>query len=161
MPDTMTKNPKVEALIGQIEMTSKLFASDIRAMPHETLAANLGGKSRTGYDVVFEVAWLNQAIADQAQGKPFDFEEPKGWMKAPAEFCAHENALTKFENSVADLKQALSTADQATLDKVVQSPMGPTPVLDIAGIVPGHIMYHSGQLNFIQTVQGDDAFHWM
>jgi hypothetical protein len=30
----------------------------------------------------------------------------------------------------------------------------------MANLVVWHTMYHSGQLNFIQTLWGDDAFHW-
>ena len=57
--------------------------------------------------------------------------------------------------------EALSQADDATLNKVVMAPWGlEAPLLSLAHVISSHIWYHDGQLNFIQCLLGDGKYHW-
>jgi hypothetical protein len=150
----------IERLIAQTQMTSGLMGLDIQHMSHEMLAADNGGKARCGYDVICEVIDLVNFVTAQLSGEDVSLPEPQGWQKAPDHRKDREGILEEFQSASDRFTKALSTASDETLAKVVQSPLGEVTVLRFAQIMPPHIMYHSGQLNYIQTLHGDDDFHW-
>lgn len=145
-----------EALVSQLQRISGLFATDLRNMSHEMLDANLGGKARSGYDLAYEVVTVNKLVLDGAGDPP----TPGVWMKAPDSFKDKDAAVREFETSIEGVCSNLLNSEPEKLQEIVESPLGPMPRLALAQILPMHIMYHSGQLNYIQTLHGDDAFHW-
>ena len=68
--------------------------------------------------------------------------------------------LTFLEEQTQRLVDALGNLDVNTLGDMVEGPMGPTPRLAIAQLPATHMMYHDGQLNYIQTLYGDKEMHW-
>lgn len=159
MQDTQT-NSSVEGLVGQIKSLGGLFAKDVASMTSEMLSNSPGGVARTGYDLIYEVTTVNRLVADHASGKRPVFKAPDGWMMAPASFMNKDHALIEFSRSVDDVAASLSSCTEERLSEVVDTPMGKSTLLDFAQILPVHIMYHSGQLNYIQTIHGDAVLHW-
>lgn len=157
---TNTLNPAVAELTPRIERVAALFAKDLEAMTHEMLSANNGGVSRSGYDLACEVTFVNNLVANATKGVDGLPSEVNGWMRAEPEQCDKAKVIEEFRLSVEKAIEGLSLASDETLAKVVDSPLGPTAVIDLARILPVHIMYHSGQLNYIQTLHGDAVFHW-
>ncbi len=160
MSDSTTMTSPTEQLVGQIQMTGKLFATDLSHMTEEMLGKPVCGKARCAYDLIYEVAFVNRLAADGARGTIEKIEEPEGWITAPPEFKNKDRAIQEFQASVDEVTSALRTANEEALQTKVPTPLGLMPLLDFAQILPSHIMYHSGQLNFIQTCYGDDQFHW-
>lgn len=161
MSETMlANNPKAD-IAGRLEMGRDLLLKDIAAMPDSMLSASPGGKARTGFDLIFELAVVNSMVAGTIRGDSSELTPPDGWITAPADFCTKGQAVEALSGSVDELLQALDGLPDAGLSADVDSPLGKMPVGRVLGIMAGHMMYHSGQLNYIQTLNGDDAFHWM
>ncbi len=159
MADTLSQHPALNDIAQRTKSAAGLFATDLKHMSHETLALSPGGKARTGYDIAYEVIGLHRLICDVAAGrtpKPM----PDGWVTAPSEFKDVNTAIHEFESSVEQLLAFMATATDELLGKVSPTPFGEMPLMGLCQIVPIHLMYHSGQLNYIQTLQGDDQFHW-
>lgn len=150
----------VERVIAQTQMTSGLFALDIEHMSPDMLGADNGGKARCGYDVICEVTDLINYVSARAEGQNLSLPEPQGWHRASEDRKNKEAALDDFQAAINRFTAAIGSADEATLSQVIQSPLGELTLLRLAQIMPPHIMYHSGQLNYIQTLHGDDDFHW-
>lgn len=157
---TMTSSAKAEISAG-VQMSAHLLNKDIGAMSDEMLANCPGGKARCGFDLIYEVASINRLFANLIQGVGNDVPPPNGWLKAPTEYHNKEEAQKDVAASVSELLAALDAVPENELGKVLESPMGAMPLAKLAGLVGAHMMYHSGQLNYIQTLHGDDTFHWM
>ena len=153
-----TQNP-VELLIDDLSRPGNLFAIDIENMTPEMLSACPGGKARCAYDLIFEVTEFNNFVAKRASGQEATLDND-GWAVAPQEFRSKETALGEFKASISALTSALRSASESSLSTPVDTPFGELPIIALAKIAPRHIMYHSGQLNYIQTIYGDDVFHW-
>jgi hypothetical protein len=157
MSTTATKSN--EQLVADMQGPANLFALDISAMPEEMLGACPGGKARCAYDLIYEVTEFNNYVAERVSGREGNLESD-GWVRAPESFRSKDAALEQFKASMAALSSALLAVDAEALEAIAPSPFGELPLSRFAGIAPRHMMYHSGQLNYIQTIYGDDAFHW-
>lgn len=160
MSETAAPAHPLEDVMTRIGMVSSLYSADLNAMSHEMLDYS-SGKARSAYDITSEVIGLHRLAIAGAKGvEPEEAPENDGWHRASAEFKNKETAIAAFEQSVAELLDALRATTPEGLEAIVNSPLGPLPVARLAAIVPMHIMYHSGQLNYIQTLHGDEAIHW-
>jgi hypothetical protein len=157
---TTTTDSFVTDLVSRIQMTSSLLCRDIECMDDATLGKVFGEKARTGFDVAYEVATVNRMVAGGLRGNTLSEEPPKGWMRAPQSACSKNTILAELQTSVDDVISALTNARSEDFDRIADTPLGQIPLRNFAGILPGHMMYHSGQLNYIQTLCGDDEFHW-
>jgi hypothetical protein len=158
MSTTAIKNN--EQLVSDIQGPANLVELDIQAMSDEMLGALPGGNARCGFDLIFEITEFNNYVADRAAGREGSIET-NGWVRAPESFRSKEVALQQFKDSVSALSTNLLAASSETMDTPAATPFGEIPLSRLAGIAPRHMMYHSGQLNYIQTIYGDDEFHWM
>lgn len=149
-----------EALIGPIKMAGGVFAKDLEAMSPEMLSASPGGQARTGYDIAYEITEGNRAFVERVAGTFTPRERSGRWMTCPTEQCKKEEIVADFRASVDAVTSLLASLEPADLDRIVAGPMGETAIGRLAAFLPMHMMYHSGQLNYIQTLFGDDAFHW-
>jgi hypothetical protein len=156
---TTTTSPSEEVLT-RIEGAAALFNTDVTHMTDEMLASSPGGKARCGFDLIYEVALINRLVAGYAAQDGTVFSPPEGWVVAPDAFRQKTVALDNFNESVSAACSAIRALPAERLDEIVDSPLGKVPLSRLAGILPMHIMYHSGQLNYIQTMHGDDNFHW-
>jgi len=148
-------------IVGRIEMGRGLLMKDIAAMPNEVLSHCPGGKARCGFDLVYEMAMVHRLVADTLRGEAKDVPPPQGWIKAPAEFNDKEMAAKEFSASVDEMLMAFADVNDDQLGAELPTPLGPMSIQRLMTIMGGHLMYHSGQLNYIQTLHGDDVFHWM
>ena len=56
---------------------------------------------------------------------------------------------------------AFETLDENTLGETSDIPFGrPMSRMAIAELPAIHMMYHDGQLNYVQTLNGDKDIHW-
>jgi uncharacterized damage-inducible protein DinB len=135
------------------------FRLDLESLPEDVFARSLGGKARTVADIVYEVNLVNDDIVRNIQGeKPMDW--PEGWVTAPPELQAKEAVIAAFDASrdrVMALFESLTSED---MERAVVTEHGRTTPFERGRFIVLHVFYHSGQLNFIQTLLGDDGWHW-
>src|SRR5437870_5376884 len=98
MSTTATSNG-TDQLISQIQMSGGLVLKDLSAMPHDMLATHQGGKARTGYDMVYELAMINKFIAAQAKGLAGTPPEFTGFPRAPENYQNKDVAMKDFQES--------------------------------------------------------------
>jgi hypothetical protein len=109
------------------------------------------GAGRSMLEQADECAKLNHAVAAIFRGQqPAMNEEslisdPK---KAPEQLMASAN----------DLADALAGMQDSDLDKMVQLPFGTYPAKFAASIANANMVYHWGQANYIETLDGDTEF---
>jgi uncharacterized damage-inducible protein DinB len=136
------------------------YTNDFKALTEDGRGKPCSETARTAYDVTYELAVVNEEWNRRLNGKessPF----PDGWIKAPAEFQNEEAALARLTETTNALAESIGNLKDEDFDKEIQ--MGPMKwtYFDLVSIAVGHMMYHNGQICFIQTLHGDTEMHWM
>lgn len=159
--NNQTFDPRKDVL-ERLAFARQLFGADIHAMSSDDLAASGGGQSRCGYDFIFEMVGFYETFAGLLVSGPSDIEGPQGgWVRAPKEFCNKNSAVAAMNAAGEIFIQAIERYSGDFVSDLFASPVGPFTPLGMANLAVWHTMYHSGQLNYIQTIRGDVAFHWM
>ncbi len=147
-------------IVHRIQMGKGLVQADLNAMTEEMLCSCPGGKARCAYDLVFEMSMLNRAVANNLRGESGGLPSPEGWVRAPREYHVKSSAIKDLGDSTDELLSAFESVPEEKLAQEIDTPIGKMTIGRLMTIMGAHLMYHSGQLNYIQTIHGDDAFHW-
>ncbi|MEQ1821172.1 MAG: DinB family protein [Fimbriimonadaceae bacterium] len=137
-----------------------IFLQDLQALPEEAFDKSFGRKTRTVADIVYEVNLVNDHIAMNIRGEealPFPDE---GWIKAPEDFRTKEAVIAGFQKSSQTIIATAEGFSEVQLEETVKTERGESTRTDRIRFMALHLWYHSGQLNFIQTLMGDDGWHW-
>lgn len=137
-----------------------IFLQDLQALPEEAFDKSFGPSCRTVADIVYEVNLVNDHVGMVIRGEEA-FEWPdEGWIKAPENLRTKDVVIASFEKSS---EKTISTVEGFTdedLEGTVETEHGPRTRFSRCQFMALHMWYHSGQLNFMQTLLGDDGWHW-
>ncbi len=150
-----------EDVIQRISFARQLFGADVQAMSPELLSATHGGETRCGYDFMYELVGFFDSFGKLLAQGPTSIEGPSGWVRAPKEFHDKESAIRALDAKADSFVGILQNYSGDFIADEFPSPVGPFTPLGMANLAVWHMMYHSGQLNYIQTIHGDAGFHWM
>ncbi len=138
----------------------KIFLKDLQSLPDEAFDKSFGPKTRTVEDIVYEVNLVNHDIGMVIRGEAPPPWPDGGWIKAPADFKGKAVVLSAFEESSESILSTVSTYSADQLEEKIKTEDGETTRSERCRFMTLHLWYHSGQLNFIQTLLGDDEWHW-
>lgn len=150
-----------QLLITNIENTLKTYVKDIGHLPADKLDVCPMGKARTPIDFTVECAGFNlvvaAAICGEAGAMPGS-EERKAYI---ASLDTGEKAIGGLEESVGKIVAGLNAASDDDLLREVTMPWGSTSLVhEAVNMATVHMAYHLGQINYIQSLYGDDKMHW-
>ena len=145
--------------VNPLKSAFRIFLQDLQALPEEAFAQSFGGKSRTVADIVYEVNMVNDDIARCLRGEAM-IDWPEGWIKAPEGSRDKATVIASFEKSSQAVLATVEPYTDADFETKVTTEHGETNKFERCRFIALHMWYHSGQLNFIQTLLGDDAWHW-
>jgi|GEM_PF-1900997 len=149
-------------VVERLAFARQLFTADVMSMTHDQLLSTHGGVSRNGYDFLYELVGFFDTFAGLMSKSNREIEGPQGgWVKAPSEFCDRESACVAMSAAADRFVSALQNYNGDYIRDSYDSPVGPFTPLSMANLAVWHLMYHSGQLNYIQTIDGDADFHWI
>src|SRR4051812_410897 len=138
-----------------------LFLKDLQALPDEAFDRKFSDKTRTVADIVYEVNLVNDHIGMVIRGeKPFDWPEEQ-WIKAPEDYRCKDVVIAGFEKSSQKTLDTVEAFTKEQMEETIQTEEGETTRFDRCRFMTFHTWYHGGQLNFIQTLIGDDTWHWV
>ncbi|MEQ1932723.1 MAG: DinB family protein [Fimbriimonadaceae bacterium] len=138
----------------------KVFLQDLQALPEEAFDKSFGPKTRTVADIVFEVNLVNDHACLVIQGEvPFTWPD-EGWIKAPEDLRTKEVVIASFEKASGQAMSIAESLSQEQIEEGIQEDGHETTRESKIRFMALHLWYHSGQLNFIQTLLGDDGWNW-
>ena len=153
---TQTPTPAAKSLKSACEM----FIKDLQALPEEVYDKSFGPKVRTLADIVYEVNLVNDHVGMVIRGEePFEWPEG-GWIRAPKGFGGKEAVIAAFVQSSNKIVATAEGFSPEEMEGKVQTEHGETTRVERCRFMTLHLWYHLGQLNFIQTLLGDDEWHW-
>lgn len=143
----------------QIEEAKSDYLKDLESMSQEQLASTPSDKARSAYDFTYEVVYVNRRIAKRLRGESVPPAEDNGWMRAPEEFRNKESAKQEMEASMDEILGAWDNYPNP-LDAPIQLAKGETNALNLGFMAAHHASYHDAQLNYLQSLSGNDQVHW-
>ncbi len=148
-----------EAAVKDLKGSFRMLLLDLENLPEAAFDQKFGGKTRTVADIVHEVNLVNDHVGLTIRGEEL-FDWPEGWITAPEGQKSKEGVITAFKTSsdrIMEMVQGFAPVDMA---RKVTTDRGETTVMERCRFMALHAWYHSGQLNFIQTLNGDDGWYW-
>jgi len=146
--------------VNTVKGAAGVFLQDLQALPEEAFCQCFGPVTRTVADLVYEVNLVNDHVGMVLRGEePFDWPEG-GWIKAPEDFRDKETVVSAFQKSSAKIVETIEAFTLEDLEGTVETEHGERTRFSRCQFMALHMWYHSGQLNFIQTLRGDVEWHW-
>jgi len=146
--------------IRLINNAARLIRIDLKALPEEVFTKKFDDKTRSVADLVYETILVNEDVTKVIRGEtPPPWPDQK-WLTAPKDFQTKEAVINGFEKSVQHTLQTIENLSPRQLEETIQTENGETTRFERCQFMALHMWYHSGQLNYIQTLLGDDTFHW-
>lgn len=157
--NTIPKN-EVTVVSEKLGRVFGLMQKDMEVMSDAELAATHGGKSRCGFDLVYEIVGALDNFTNQLKGVEPKDRYSEGWPAAPESFKSKEHAQRALAEAAENFVNALASYEGDLNEACFKGPGGSLSAIGLTELARGHTLYHSGQLNYIQTINGDADFHW-
>ncbi len=160
MSEIATTIDAAQELANWCRRVTGMYAKDLKALTQSAYDKPFGEKTRTAHDVTAEVSGLNMVMVSIINGT---------FTGMPSEESrdGHKASLATLHDGVQAILasgEALASAIESGGDKLngmTQAPWGEAmTVFQLATVAVNHILYHDGQLNFLQCLHGDDTMHW-
>ena len=145
----------IEMAKGGTMRQAELIVKDTKYIPEEKFAFCPMGCAKTAKDILAEIARGNVMLGVAiAQGAP-DEEFNKRVEQASTLDELGKLVIESAEKAC----QVMDSLSEADLDREVTMPWGASFPISTAILLPaGHMTYHDGQINYIQTLLGDAKF---
>jgi hypothetical protein len=142
------------------ERSHRLLTNDLKAIAADQTNTCPGGCARTALNIVAECAGINGMAATVLSGGEFQRPSPEAREAHLNSFDTPEKALAYLDHETERLLAVIETLDIDTLGDEMSSFGRPMTRFGVAALPAGHMMYHDGQLNYIQCLHGDGEMHW-
>lgn len=156
--------PMIDArahLAGWIPMTATLFTKDLNALSQEQCENGCGSVSRSPRDLATEIAMFTRASATVVRGGDMPQRSDENYQAEVARLASPALAGEAVMDAANDLSDAVANASDEDLNREIMMPWGqPMSVYAMAHLGASHIMYHDGQLCYVQSLHGDAEMHW-
>ena len=147
-------------LKGFTHTAHQFLIKDMNAVEENQACVCPGGVAKPAIKVVAECAAVNGMVAAMLSGGDAKRPSPEERDAYYASFTTREAVLTELEQKTQSLYAAIDGLDENTLGEMVEGPIGPMTRFGMAELPAMHMMYHDGQINYIQALNGDGEVHW-
>jgi uncharacterized damage-inducible protein DinB len=144
--------PSIRDVAKQVTMSgAETLCKDTTYIPEEKLAWRPMEHGKSAEMILAEIARSNYEIAAAIRG-----QSPKEIVIG--DFVALKDCVMESAREVCKAIDSLSDAD---LEGTITMPWGGMFAASEAILLPAnHMVYHDGQINYIQLLLGDTRFHW-
>lgn len=153
----------LELLVGNLAHLRGVYLKDLGYIPDDKFDAVPMGAAKSPKNITLECAGGYRILCkliDGGEAKHSSPEDRKAWY---ATFATIEAVKSEYGTAMDELIAKVKALDPAELDRPATAPWGePCPLgrlIFFMGV--SHTTYHNGQINYIQSLYGDDKFHWM
>ena len=145
---------------GATIQQAELIVKDTKHIPEEKFCFCPMGCAKTARQVLAEVAGTNARIAAAIRGE--DPATAGGFVEKVEQASTLEALGVLVRESAKIVCDAIDSLSEADLDEQLKMPWGASfPAWQAILLPVSHMTYHDGQINYIQTLLGDNVFHWM
>lgn len=147
-------------LKSKLEGALYLYNKDLDALSHDDLYKAYGGATRRPADFTYEVGFVNRRVATSLRGEDPGKWPYETWVTAGDEAQDKAGLSAYFTQTTQELIDALGNLsdEELTGERLIDGEN--KPLVDSVYLALNHMFYHSGQLNYVQSLNGDGEFHW-
>ncbi len=143
---------------GGIMHEAELIVKDAKYIPEDKFCVCPMGCAKTAAAILREIAIGNVKLSGAIKGTGPDAEFESRAEKA--------NTVDELGTLVIESAKiacgVIDSVAEEDLEKQVTMPWGASFPMFVAIFLPSqHMTYHDGQINYIQTLHGDNCFHWI
>jgi hypothetical protein len=155
-----TFNP-ITHLVSATERAATRLMNDLNAIPDDRENHCPGGCARSAVHIAAECAVVNGAVATYLTTGEVIRPTPEQRETLLAAYDTKTKARQFLSDETERLIAAIRGLDVTTLgDPASFFPTRPSDIYTVAELPAWHMMYHDGQLCYIQTLYGDTDIHW-
>jgi hypothetical protein len=122
-----------------------------------------GAETRSALDQVSECIHTNRVVTAVLRGDAVTPENLQGSSLSErvsnSEFTDGDDAQQQLKASAEELAAAIRGMSEEDLERIYPHPRAPMRGENMILICYRNMAYHAGQINFIQTLYGDQEFH--
>ena len=152
-------NPVAE-LAGSIRESGKFYANDLRALPATAYGTSFAEKARSPQSFTTEVVVINRMVAAQLRGEEFPWPDPEAYAEIEGSMSSPDAGVAALLSSSDELAAAVEANPSRLADKTMAPWNVEVTFWYMANLSASHMMYHDGQLTYLQSIHGDDKMHW-
>lgn len=149
-------------LVGILQRWVAFFDKDLAHTTEEQAAAIPGGAARPALEFVAECGAFCGMVARIVNGEHVPYPDADQRKAYYATVTSKEKALAILHEGADALAATIGGLSDEDLMRDTMAPWGqPLKVVELLAIAVTHVAYHSGQLNYLQLLNGDTAVHWL
>ncbi len=141
-------------LTENLQEVAEMWAKDLAAHTGD-LTTKAAPTARSIADIAYETIFVNRAFVARLKGAPA--EPMDGFPECPRELRSAEALSAAMTESAHAIVAAIGDPERM----IARRDGSQTTAFEVAGFAATHMMYHLGQVNYVQTVEGDPVIHWM
>lgn len=152
----------LETAANATREAAEALARNLRAMPSERQTWRALDTGRSALEQVAECAVINLWMADVLQARAVPPMDADRYARLKAEYDTVEKALLGLEASAAAVAASIEVFPEEHLRDTVEMPYRPGVQQSFASLLfaaEWNMVYHYGQVAFIQTLYGDREMH--
>jgi len=149
-----------KTIVDRIVQSRDCYIQDLEAMDESVLQSSPGGEARIPMDFTYEVIYVNQRILCRLRGEEPETFPSDGWITAPLEFQSKSALVTGIRETTDQIIEAWNSLPDDEINKKISLPSGETSPIGMVNLCATHLTYHDAQLNYIQSLNGDNEMHW-
>lgn len=162
MIETTENNAVASVLTGIVQETAYLCSRDIEASSDEMCNCTQEGKCRSMLAMTAELIGFNHLVAGILRGENPSFPTPEERDEMAKTITTKESAVVGLNASVGVVCEAIAGIEAGDWLTKIMAPWGmEVTKAHIASWAALHMMYHDGQINLLQILNGDHEVHWM
>jgi len=152
-----------QTLKDNFERRASRLAQGLATTPDDRINWSPTPTARTPVEVVAHVATVISTFHQTMMGAPFPDIQMENFdailRRQEAQYKTRESAMTLFEKNREAYAEWLGQLSPETLATEVEFPFGKVPMPAAIDMLNDHIVNHTGQLDYIQTIYGDRVWH--
>ncbi len=146
---------------GWVINCAEFFAKDLAALTDEQYNNTYGGVTRSPRNIAAEVAVLTSGTVKLIQGGDVSMPDDSVMQSVESELDTPAKAGHAVKAAALELAKAVKAASDEELAREITMPWGQAfSAYALAHLTATHIMYHDGQINYVQAINGDAEMHW-
>lgn len=160
MSETATQLNVAEELANWTRRVAGMYVKDLKAISDEVYTKCQGGTCRTMQEVTAECAGFNMMVTAMIKGEAVPEFSDEQRAAFTASLDTRDKGAKAIESSANAMADAMASNGHR-MGEVVTAPWGEAMnIFNISVLSANHMLYHDGQLNFVQSLNCDDKMHW-
>jgi len=138
-----------------------MFVKDLEALSQSQYETPYQANTRSACDITAEVSGMCLQVAAMLQGETPERPSEEQNQQRSRDLVKKEDGILAMKSAGQQLAETIASVPAEQMTAKFPMPWGEEFTgYQLANLAVNHILYHDGQLNFLQCLHGDQQMHW-